>query len=468
MSNKNTDLKKLVILFLAYAFLISALSFFSFADVSRSWSCGSGLSCTDGDCGWRYEIYFNNLDLSFNSPDSGDHSCTIRVYENDYGYHDHDPAAPQLQEYSDIYLNGIYLGRTIDGGCNDLSCGYGCSCRDCKTTTTTISEIVSLKQGTNVLRLNGWQSHGVYYVSISCQKLCVPSSEICDGLDNDCDGLVDEGNVCGECSAGNTEIVDCGNTNNTGVCSYGQQNRTCLSNGLGGGIWSSWSQCTGAVYSSSEICDGLDNDCDGLVDEGRACAPDFDVKAEADNLRGSLPLEVYFCAKPIGGEAPFSYAWDFNGDGVIDSTKQCSHYTYYSVGEHVACVNATDSWQTNATDCVTVSVFGQSSSSRDNIFWYRFDNNEKAIPCGTLPVIVDFENIGHYDINDAVVTFFSAELGMHRKLGPFVLEPGKRVVRQILLDVPCWANSGSYDLRATISNGDYKRVKYRVFKVGSS
>jgi hypothetical protein len=67
------------------------------------------------------------------------------------------------------------------------------------------------------------------------------SAEICDNIDNDCDGQTDEG-LSQSCSS------ECG----TGqmVCSKG--------------IWGS---CTITQYNP-EICDGKDNDCDGITDEG--------------------------------------------------------------------------------------------------------------------------------------------------------------------------------------------------------
>ena len=72
----------------------------------------------------------------------------------------------------------------------------------------------------------------------------------CDGLDNDCDGTTDEGCTCTD---GDTQV--CGS--DVGACMEGTQ--TCADG--------AWGACTGAISAMGEVCDGLDNDCDGPVDE---------------------------------------------------------------------------------------------------------------------------------------------------------------------------------------------------------
>ena len=84
-----------------------------------------------------------------------------------------------------------------------------------------------------------------------------PTKEICDGLDNNCDGFVD--NADGGCNCAQGQTQPCGTT--AGTCKQGEQ--TCLS----GGVWSECGGANyqGPV---DEACDGLDNDCDGQTDEG--------------------------------------------------------------------------------------------------------------------------------------------------------------------------------------------------------
>ncbi|MGH7789200.1 MAG: MopE-related protein [Candidatus Binatia bacterium] len=93
--------------------------------------------------------------------------------------------------------------------------------------------------------------------SVVCQQNVAASGEVCDSLDNDCDGAADDGNPGGNLAC---------NTGGLGVCSAGTTQCS------GGAI-----ACNQDTPSGAETCDNLDNDCDGQSDEsdpggGGACA----------------------------------------------------------------------------------------------------------------------------------------------------------------------------------------------------
>ncbi|GAG11870.1 unnamed protein product, partial [marine sediment metagenome] len=96
-----------------------------------------------------------------------------------------------------------------------------------------------------------------------------PTAEICDSLDNDCDGSTADD---GEDEAWYNQPTSCGvgECADTGVliCVAGAQSDTCTPGTPG-----------------TEVCDDLDNDCDGLVDEDGVCAePEADARITAQSF----------------------------------------------------------------------------------------------------------------------------------------------------------------------------------------
>jgi len=98
-------------------------------------------------------------------------------------------------------------------------------------------------------------------------RMCAERETCNNGLDDNCEGRVDEGCAClpGQmqpCYDGPAERAG------RGVCTFGTQR--CE----GVGEFGTWSACTGSGQPRPVVCGmGMDFNCNGRIDEGCACAP---------------------------------------------------------------------------------------------------------------------------------------------------------------------------------------------------
>ena len=114
----------------------------------------------------------------------------------------------------------------------------------------------------------GSQTCGSDHVLSACSASV--SVEVCNGVDDDCNGATDEGaTLCG--AAGQSCV--------SGTCACGSGESLC--NGT-------------CVTLSAEVCDGVDNNCDGTIDEGLTigCYADADGDGYADSATVSQQCAV--------------------------------------------------------------------------------------------------------------------------------------------------------------------------------
>ena len=145
-----------------------------------------------------------------------------------------------------------------------LTCGMGFKTCEC------VNEDCEVTQMTDCFAACHWVPE------LAQGEACDPvlglavNPEICNNFDEDCDGSIDE-QLVRPCYTGpegtlNVGVCEAGNQ----VCNSGQWYGRRATGSYTVGV------CTDEVLPSQEICDGADNDCDGIVDFGEEI-PETDI-----------------------------------------------------------------------------------------------------------------------------------------------------------------------------------------------
>jgi MYXO-CTERM domain-containing protein len=240
------------------------------------------------------------------------------------------PADCQILPLPAEFCGNDGTGNAVDDDCNGLvDEGCGCSSlplpqqtRTCYTGPSGTLGIGPCHAGSQTCTSNAWGE-------CSGQQLPVP--EICgNAVDDDCNGTVDDPTICNVCPTPPT-LAQCHTTPgaqgccydgpaptlNVGVCRPGV--RPCDQGVFGA--------CEQQLLPSPELCNGLDDNCNGTVDEGASCGTGFQCVNGVCVFGQCAPEfpcpEGYQCAgiSPTTGIGTCQVLGC--GTGTCDPAKQC-------------------------------------------------------------------------------------------------------------------------------------------------
>ncbi len=163
--------------------------------------------------------------------------------------------------------------------------------------------------------------------------------QLCDQLDNDCDGEVDENCHCGAPGGVQPCFLGPPGQRGHGACHDGVQVCRFVDE-----FTYRWGPCEGSRQPTAESCDGIDNDCNGCTDEVEGCA----VRGSCPDPNGDprVPAAQPFASYPLEGEAFYwgedavAWQWEISGspcDRLFQSidpnaTSESGHLSYHLQG----------------------------------------------------------------------------------------------------------------------------------------
>ncbi len=414
-----------------------------------------------------------------------DYDITIICFDNDNdNYYAINPQCPQGNDCNDqnpnIHPNANEICNGIDDNCNnqideDLT-------RTCGISNTGICQF-----GTETCEYGEWEDCDATF----------PTTEICiNGLDDNCNGQTDENcQICVDndndnyyaisdsCDEGNdcndqnpnihpnaNEICNgiddncngqidenlarqCG-ISNVGICTFGTE--TCE--------YGEWEDCD-ATFPTTEICiNGLDDNCNGQTDE---CLQNFSVEIIANPTSGETILNVNFDAIPNGSFGEVSYYWNIIGGPTF--TLKSFEYSFLDNGTYPVYLTATDQLGRVAYDSTTIFVSGPNQGPRkvrDNDWIYVREvtvDNVDFKDGQYLQITFSLENIGDHNLQNVHAILSIPEIGAHIGTDFGEIKKDRRETKTVILYLPVKPYDQYHFLRISVDadSGTLKRTVYQ-------
>ncbi|MCC6998241.1 MAG: hypothetical protein IT370_26735 [Deltaproteobacteria bacterium] len=177
---------------------------------------------------------------------------------------------------------------SVDEDCSGAA-NEGCQCAPGGPAIACSSDVGECVAGSQLCNADG--TLGI------CMGGVGPATEVCNNLDDDCDGMIDDGLT-----------RNCGSS--VGACSPGTE--TCSA-----GVWGA---CEGATEPSTERCNGDDDDCDGTIDDGTALPCGSDVGECSTGTSQCVNGAYATCSGGVGPRTETCNNLDDDCDGMIDTS----------------------------------------------------------------------------------------------------------------------------------------------------